>query len=64
MKLTTAHVERTLHQFQAQAIPDSHPSIPELNRVFGERTFFFSMTMGCTLWSRSPPKTARLQGRL
>ncbi len=40
MKLTTAHVERTLHQFQAQAIPDSHPSIPELNRVFGEHTFF------------------------
>ena len=40
MKLTTARVERTLHQFQAQAIPDSHPSIPELNRVFGDHTFF------------------------
>jgi len=40
MKLTTARVERTLHQFQAQAIPENHPSVPELNRVFGDHTFF------------------------
>ena len=35
MKLTSARVERTLHQFEAQAIPDNHPSVPELNKVFG-----------------------------
>ena len=40
MKLSSFQVERTLDQFQAQALPDNHPSVPELNRVFGEHTFF------------------------
>jgi hypothetical protein len=40
MKLSSSQVERTLHQFQAQALPDSHPSVAELNRVFGDHTFF------------------------
>jgi hypothetical protein len=40
MKLTAAQVERTLSQFKAEAIPDSHPVIPQLNNVFGEHTFF------------------------
>jgi hypothetical protein len=29
-----------LSQFEAQAIPDNHPSMPELSRAFGEHTFF------------------------
>jgi hypothetical protein len=40
MKLTPTLVERTLRQFEAQAIPESHPAVPELNRMFGEHTFF------------------------
>ena len=32
--------ERTLSQFDAQALPEDHPSLPELNRLFGEHTFF------------------------
>ena len=40
MKLNSSQVERTLHQLQAQALPDNHPSVPELNRVFGDHTFF------------------------
>lgn len=40
MKLSSSQVERTLHQLQAQALPDTHPSVPELNRVFGDHTFF------------------------
>lgn len=40
MKLSSSQVERTLHQLQAQALPDNHPSLAELNRVFGEHTFF------------------------
>jgi len=40
MKLTSAQVERTLTQFQAQAIPDHHPVIPQLKDLFGEHTFF------------------------
>ena len=40
MKLTSAQVERTLSQFEAQAIPDSHPVAPQLNELFGDHTFF------------------------
>jgi hypothetical protein len=40
MKLTSSLVERTLDQFEAQAIPDNHPALPELERLFGEHTFF------------------------
>jgi hypothetical protein len=42
MKLNTALVERTLSQFDAQAIPDNHPVVPQLNKVFGEHTFFLN----------------------
>src|SRR6266851_5226800 len=40
MKLTSAQVERTLTQFEAQAIPDHHPVVPQLKNLFGEHTFF------------------------
>ena len=40
MKLTSAQVERTLSQLEAQAIPDSHPVVPQLNELFGDHTFF------------------------
>ena len=40
MKLTSAQVERTLGQFEAEAIPDDHPVVPQLNDLFGEHTFF------------------------
>lgn len=42
MKLTTEQVEKTLSQFNAQAIPDSHPMVPRLNEMFGEHTFFLN----------------------
>jgi hypothetical protein len=40
MKLSSARVERTLTQFDARAIPDTHPAVPQLNSAFGEHTFF------------------------
>jgi hypothetical protein len=40
MKLTSAQVERTLSQFEAQALPDSHPVVRQLNELFGDHTFF------------------------
>ena len=40
MKLNAAQLERTLGQFEARAIPDDHPVIPQLNDLFGEHTFF------------------------
>jgi hypothetical protein len=39
MKLTSAQVERTINQFEAQALPDSHPAVPQLNEMFGDHTF-------------------------
>jgi hypothetical protein len=40
MKLNTVQVERTVTLLQAEALPDDHPLIPQLNRLFGEHTFF------------------------
>jgi hypothetical protein len=39
MKLTSEQVARTVDQFEVQALPDSHPAIPQLNELFGEHTF-------------------------
>jgi hypothetical protein len=40
MRLSPALVEKTLTQFEAQPIPENHPAMPELNRLFGDHTFF------------------------
>jgi hypothetical protein len=40
MKLSSIRVERTLSQIEAQAIPENHPVIPQLNSLFGDHTFF------------------------
>jgi hypothetical protein len=40
MKLKTPLIEQTLTQFQAQAIPEDHPVMPELSNLFGDHTFF------------------------
>jgi hypothetical protein len=42
MKLNTALVERTLAEFEAKAIPDNHPVVPQLNDLFGEHTYFLN----------------------
>ncbi|KGM32701.1 hypothetical protein [Inquilinus limosus] len=40
MKLNTALVDRTVTRFGAQAVPDNHPAMAQLNTMFGEHTFF------------------------
>ena len=40
MRLTAAQVERTLSQFNARPVPDDHPTVPQLNDLFGDHTFF------------------------
>jgi hypothetical protein len=40
MKMNSAQVKQTLHQFDAQAIPAEHPAMPQLERLFGGHTFF------------------------
>jgi hypothetical protein len=40
MKLNSTQVDQTVNQFPAQAIPDNHPLVPQLNQIFGDHTFF------------------------
>ena len=40
MKLSSAQVDKTLAQFEAEVIPDDHPLVPKLNELFGDHTFF------------------------
>jgi hypothetical protein len=40
MKLNSALVEHTLTQIDAQAIPENHPVVGQLNSLFGDHTFF------------------------
>jgi hypothetical protein len=40
MKLTSAQVEQTLTQFEAQAVPSNHPAVSQLSELFGDHTFF------------------------
>jgi hypothetical protein len=64
MKLTSAQVEKTLSQFEAQAIPDGHPMIPRLSELFGEHTFFLNSD-GLNILEPTPdPSTAGVQARV
>jgi hypothetical protein len=40
MRLSSELVDRTLTQFEAVVLPDEHPAMPQLNRLFGDHTFF------------------------
>jgi hypothetical protein len=40
MKMNTAQIRQTLHQYQAQALPVEHPLVPKLERLFGDHTYF------------------------
>jgi hypothetical protein len=40
MKMNSAQIEQTLQQLQAQAIPAGHSVMPQLERLFGDHTYF------------------------
>lgn len=40
MKLSDAQIERTLHQYKAEAIPAEYPVVSKLESLFGDRTYF------------------------
>lgn len=40
MKMNSAQIEQTLQQFKAQPIPAGHPVMPQLERLFGDHTYF------------------------
>lgn len=44
MKLSERGVDRTLDQFDAEPVPDTHPAQAQLHQVFGEHTFFLDDT--------------------
>ena len=44
MKLSERGVDRTLDQFDAEPLPETHPAQPQLHQVFGEHTFFLDDT--------------------
>ena len=40
MKLNSAQIEHTLNQLDGEAIPAEHPMLSQLERLFGEHTYF------------------------
>jgi hypothetical protein len=40
MKMNPAQIEQTLSQLDAEAIPQDHPMMAQLMRMFGEHTYF------------------------
>ena len=45
MKMNSAQIQQTLHslnaaQLNAEAIPHEHPMMPQLERLFGDHTYF------------------------
>ena len=61
MRLTSAQVERTLNQFDAQAIPEDHPVMAQLSDLFGDHTFFLD-TNGLNVVEPADPKTDTATG--
>ena len=61
MKLNSAQIEQTLSQFEAQTIPANHPVMPQLQRLFGDHTYFVD---GSGLNIVEPVEGDRDDGRL
>ena len=40
MKLNSVQIQETLHQIDAKPVPPDHPLIPQLERMYGEHTYF------------------------
>ena len=45
MKMSSQMVERALSQFEAEAVPENHPAVTQLNRLFGDHTFFIGLSI-------------------
>lgn len=64
MKLNSACVERTLSQFEAQAIPEDHPVVPHLSALFGDHTFFLDSHGLNIVEPMDSPRAGIEQGRV
>ncbi len=62
MKLTAALLRQTADQFEAQPIPDDHPLVQQLNKIYGDHTYFVDGD-GLSIVERAEstgPKSARI----
>jgi hypothetical protein len=64
MKLNPTQVKRALSQFDAEALPDNHPSVPQLNSLFGDHTFFLDDTGLKVLEPAQTPEMENQAGEL
>jgi len=62
MKMNTAQIRQTLHQYQAQALPAEHPLVPQLERLFGDHTYFLDGNGLNIVEPVEPEKTDGLHG--
>src|SRR5258707_15581453 len=53
MKLSSEQVQRVEQQIDGQVIPNHHPLSPQLQRAFGDHTFFINPA-GLTIVEPSP----------
>jgi hypothetical protein len=42
MRLSQARVEQTLSQFEAQVLPEDHPSMEKIRGLWGDHTYFLA----------------------
>ena len=64
MRLNSAQIERTLRQFEAQAIPDDDPIASRLSGLFGDHTFFLNDEGLSVVEPADPPEPGIGAGRI
>jgi hypothetical protein len=64
MRLSEALVERTVNQSGAQAIPETHPAVPQLSELFGDHTFFLDDSGLLIVEPTEPPRSGVWAGKV
>ncbi|ETR76384.1 hypothetical protein X566_17810 [Afipia sp. P52-10] len=64
MKLNEAEVQRTLSQFEARVVPESHPVATHLSEVFGPHTFFIDSSGVNVLEPAAAPDAGARRGEI
>jgi hypothetical protein len=44
MKLNAEQITKALDQLPIEVLPEDHPIVPQLNRLFGDHTFFLGQS--------------------
>jgi hypothetical protein len=57
MKLNTAQVARTMSQLRVEALPEDHPLVPQLNRIFGDHTYLLNILEPAAAALEVPPSS-------